>query len=573
MINRLSFLIDTKKEEVIFSPNNDVKEIIIEKVNVEILSETEYAWRGIIQDNITKDKIGDATLIVNSQGNVTGNIDVEGVFFEIQPLGNSKKHILVSIGTDYIEEIYKDKKNDIQNISGKSKSSYNLNSTTTSSNSTSAGPRCYPNYQRVLAVYTANAASGRDMNGIINLAIQNANDSYLNSGVTNMRLALAHKQQISFSETTNMANDLDVIVQNSVIANLRNQYDADVVVLLTDGNYGGALGRATQILATDAVSYAIVESDFANGPDYVFAHEVGHLQGAQHAPEDPIDPNGPFSYGFGHKFSYKPSIFVDRRRRSTVMAYPWTFGSQYTWTSVKHFSNPNITYNGAATGVINSKENFQVLINTAPTLADFRNPNELNSRITYTGGPSSYTFTADPCGGGSQIDYEWRIADDPFAGYGPILSTNSVFSPALNDGNWYIQLKTTSNGNSVFSYSSVYVYGGEECEPFTPCPILYKNPNGTDPTFGPPTEFKLLPAYPNPFNPTTQLSFSIPEAQNINLSVYDLSGRKVAEISNEVKEVGNYTVSFDASSLSSGVYFVRLQGASTIQTHQITLIK
>ncbi len=73
-----------------------------------------------------------------------------------------------------------------------------------------------------------------------------------------------------------------------------------------------------------------------------------------------------------------------------------------------------------------------------------------------------------------------------------------------------------------------------------------------------PTEFALSEAYPNPFNPVTTIAFEIPEQSSVSLKVFDIQGKVVAELFNGRKDVGRYTVQFDGSSLSSGVYFYEI---------------
>ena len=88
-----------------------------------------------------------------------------------------------------------------------------------------------------------------------------------------------------------------------------------------------------------------------------------------------------------------------------------------------------------------------------------------------------------------------------------------------------------------------------------------------------PAGFALYPNYPNPFNPSTNITFDVPKTGLITLEVYDSLGRKVSQLVNEVKSVGTYTATFNASSLSSGLYFVRLQADGFIQTQKMTLLK
>jgi hypothetical protein len=79
--------------------------------------------------------------------------------------------------------------------------------------------------------------------------------------------------------------------------------------------------------------------------------------------------------------------------------------------------------------------------------------------------------------------------------------------------------------------------------------------------------------YPNPFNPTTTIKFELPKASQVNLSVYDLLGRQVSVLVNEKKDAGVHEVKFDASGLSSGVYFYRIQVGDFTQTRKLCLIR
>jgi hypothetical protein len=86
-------------------------------------------------------------------------------------------------------------------------------------------------------------------------------------------------------------------------------------------------------------------------------------------------------------------------------------------------------------------------------------------------------------------------------------------------------------------------------------------------------EFNLKQNYPNPFNPITIISFSIPEISFINLKVYDVLGNEIVELVNETKEPGNYSVSFNSYTLSSGIYFYRLKANGFSLTKKMLLAK
>jgi hypothetical protein len=86
-------------------------------------------------------------------------------------------------------------------------------------------------------------------------------------------------------------------------------------------------------------------------------------------------------------------------------------------------------------------------------------------------------------------------------------------------------------------------------------------------------EYKLEQNYPNPFNPTTIISYSVAENSFITLKVFDVLGNEISEIVNGVKEPGNYSASFDASHLSSGIYFYTLKANGYTLTKKMLLAK
>lgn len=88
-----------------------------------------------------------------------------------------------------------------------------------------------------------------------------------------------------------------------------------------------------------------------------------------------------------------------------------------------------------------------------------------------------------------------------------------------------------------------------------------------------PEGFTLAQNYPNPFNPSTKISYQLPVAGNVTLKIYNLMGEEVAILINEEKAIGNYEVQFEASELTSGVYFYRLQAGDFIQTRKMILLK
>ena len=79
--------------------------------------------------------------------------------------------------------------------------------------------------------------------------------------------------------------------------------------------------------------------------------------------------------------------------------------------------------------------------------------------------------------------------------------------------------------------------------------------------------------YPNPFNPITTIQFNLPKRTVVNLSVYDVSGRLVECISNDIFSSGQHEIQFNASDYPSGIYVYRIQAGSYAQTKKMLFIK
>ena len=90
---------------------------------------------------------------------------------------------------------------------------------------------------------------------------------------------------------------------------------------------------------------------------------------------------------------------------------------------------------------------------------------------------------------------------------------------------------------------------------------------------GIPTEYNLNQNFPNPFNPTTTISYSIPKEGLVTIKIYNAIGEEVVTVVNEIKQVGNYEIQFNAAALPSGIYFYRIQAGSFVETKKMILLK
>jgi hypothetical protein len=90
---------------------------------------------------------------------------------------------------------------------------------------------------------------------------------------------------------------------------------------------------------------------------------------------------------------------------------------------------------------------------------------------------------------------------------------------------------------------------------------------------GTPVSYLTARNYPNPFNPTTVINYSLPVAGAVKLTVYDLTGRKVSDLVNRYQEAGSYAIGFDGHAMPSGIYFYRVTVGSLTFTNRMVLLK
>jgi len=159
--------------------------------------------------------------------------------------------------------------------------------------------------------------------------------------------------------------------------------------------------------------------------------------------------------------------------------------------------------------------------------------------------------------------------------FGVTESEKSVEFP--RSGEWFEFVTGTSDSfdsatADFFLFPGEFrIYTSERVEPAEPNVFF---PVGDDGFGTVPEEFKLNSNFPNPFNPTTQIEYEVPQEAALTIRVYDMLGREVALLVNEeAHRPGRFTVTFDGSSLSSGVYIARLVGGGTTSVEKMTLIK
>ena len=94
-----------------------------------------------------------------------------------------------------------------------------------------------------------------------------------------------------------------------------------------------------------------------------------------------------------------------------------------------------------------------------------------------------------------------------------------------------------------------------------------------DPAVSIPVKFNLYPAYPNPFNSTTTIRYTLPYPSSISLQIYNLCGQRMTTLFNSYKQPGIHAATLTANDLASGLYFVRLEGSGKVATQKVMLVR
>jgi len=131
--------------------------------------------------------------------------------------------------------------------------------------------------------------------------------------------------------------------------------------------------------------------------------------------------------------------------------------------------------------------------------------------------------------------------------------------------------EATSNANDA----TLMGYANED-RPFTPSGamgVATDISDGTDNIKQIPYEFSLQQNYPNPFNPSTKIEFAIPRAEFVTLDIFNILGKKVETLISKQMSAGNYSVTWDASMVSSGIYLYKINAGAFSETKKMTLLK
>ncbi len=510
---------------------------------MEYRTDTDYNWYAT-----SKDGFG-SVIIMRKGDEYNGHFSLRGNN-EYQIYNENGQHILVK--TKYMKADYS------ECSSKPEKKSNNIEPHKSSSERTS---ECF-NPIRVLILWTANAANADvNINNTVNDCIGQFNNSIYRSNIWNTSIVLAGSQQIDFEETT-LGSRADVVrlaTNRPDVEALRDGADADLVVLLTNGNYGDIRGRAYEFGLVRANGYAIVQVSAATSNTKTFSHELGHLFDARHA-GDNLNNALPYAHGYRIETGFFESDIC-------------TLMYQGADIRIENFSNPNVSISGYATGTASTEDNARRISETAPIVRNYEpNPNG-NTLASSIYGPShgyvnqSYTWEADTRCVEPPFNYEWLTSTDGFNWY--YKGTGEFFTdelPPSGNSYYYIWLKISApNGQISNSYLTVYTnYNGgarmaalDDKNQLSAAPISWKDSSKESPSEEG-DKLTIENVFPNPSFSNFTLNFFNPTTQNISLDVVDVSGKKSSIFTDEKMGVGKHSKPINLNKYPIGTYILKL---------------
>lgn len=247
---------------------------------------------------------------------------------------------------------------------------------------------------------------------------------------------------------------------------------------------------------------------------------------------------------------------------------------------------PNVTPpegEGYVTFTVNTKENLPSgteIKNKATITFDINKPivtNEYVNKLDFTA-PKTTMLPAVNIGSKDEILVLWN-SDDGVDGSGIESTTifmsvdNGPYTFAGSSSNDSLFVKMVS-GTHTYSFYGLSKDNVGNVEATMPEVVMASGTTSVKPFDDTiPVKYSLEQNFPNPFNPSTTIAFSIPETGNVSLKIYNLLGQEVVTLVNEELKAGNYKTLWYAQSISSGIYFYRLETNNFTQTKKLLLLK
>ena len=521
---------------------------------VEYIDDDNFKWFGEI--------VGEGNVMIyNQNGNISGYITLRNNSYYINALVK---------GTSILAEM------DTEKLKGKICSgigaAHNNRDTPIKSLSNRVDPCTQVDRIRVLVVYTQLALDAVGLATItsrVNASIDQFNQASWGSGVTNPRGTLelvgiefnSFVERIRTADATPNDNDIqDVTDLPTFTEGRRTATNSDIIVCLVAADYTTSRGIARAINAEYENGFAVVDVNFIPGQP-VFPHEVGHLLGGRHD----TDPNSGDAHGY--EYSSKCTLMCPEKPSSTIRALHW--------------SNPNISDYGVATGTATTNNVARSISANADRLANFRpavtttiQANISGPSYVYSYGPVAYSPIVS-CGTGT-YSYYWDRSYDGFNYFGGSNFENYGFQTyPSNNYNVHIRLRVTgSNGQVTAAYATTTFPNGVGSRLSADNNSIVLNEK-TNAYINEDINTKKLiqVVYPNPSNGNINTKIFLSESDNVKLSIIGQQGQEISVIHQGELLAGVHNFDVSTHNLPIGQYFIRASTSHKIESEKIIILK
>lgn len=535
-----------------------------EIVDIAYQSENEYKVYATIQPNTYCSEFeGEMMLMATTNGKV-GYLKVDSMMYEINPIGEQQL-LLSKVDNAYFQ-------NGHCALSSSETTQERFVEPGSQKAAARTPPYGYGNCKvRCLILYTSAALTREGRPTLmrkINKAQGQTEQALRNSRISKNQLSVEWlgPENVAFTETNRSDDDIDAITMDPQITGLRTSYLADLVIVLTDGNYDGVNGTVRQLGPDSARAYALVNTKHMTSGRYVFAHEFAHLFGAGH--QNDLRP------GIPHGHQWRSNRWLGKKRRSIMH----TAGSNPK--RVLHYSNPSVVAFGDRTGRRGRRDNAEVLRQGACPVATFLPEPELIPFSSYIVGDlqeclcQTAEFTIRTYGGNpGPVSTKWYTSTNGFdytlAGEGeffhydlPCPFPSNQLPPGSPNKVFLKAVSTSPDGQEWTDFHRLDFLNLDEDE----CSFDAENHNQNN-GFG-------IQVSPNPVgSPTLTVRPDEPlPCSNTTIKVLDTSGNLVVEEQHPAYE-GQETISLNIASLEKGIYLIYLQCSNGNYSKGLTFIK
>lgn len=413
---------------------------------------------------------------------------------------------------------------------------------------------------RVMVIYTTNAQNSSSIWYLSQLMIDQFNQGCWNSNIGHVQAELVGPfHWTNYSEVNNINSELNNLRNDSYIQNLRNDNKADLVVLFSrNSSYTPYASKTLNYNQEGDNSFAVCDVSIAN-THYGAVHILSHLLSTRHAqcsiePTDPLcDDNHAYSHSW--KFDANPSPSTYDVKNTIAYSAPVS--------TILYFSNPNVNYNGVATGTSNNNNALRISETFPYVKAYYYGPGTLNAYIgsigsydpnaTYQVANTTYTLLAGSECGIRPHYYNWEVSSDGVNF--TTVSSNSTFSIYLGEWDYRVVRLKVYDSNFDMDYASVTLMslcsgcrmGNDKDLPSNGQQLL------NDDT-------KPLLVYPNPVKDYLKIALRLKKEGKVKVDIVDLQGKVLGTVTEKSYSSGEHYLEYSLKSeVSGGNYFCKME--------------